>query len=469
MTGNAQPLRAGNLGRVSKDDSGRARSVDEQHDDNAAEAASIGAVITEKYQDSASASRFAAKAREDWPRLLADIEAGRLDVVLLWEPSRGSRELEDWARFLRLCRDSGTRVHVTTHHRTYDMTIARDWRVLAEDGVDSQYESEKISSRVRRGLDANAADGMPHSQAPFGYRRVYDERGRLDRTQAQRPVESEAAVVRRVIAEVAAGISLSQIERDTGVLRSTIRKICLNPAYIGKRRTKAGLVDARWPAISDADDWEETWYLARAALEGKPRAGVNSRPGGAKYLLTGIMTCAQCSRPIEPDPPSARRRAAYSCRTGHASAAMAGIDEAVKALMAARCAEDDLYALLTAASGTEAETARAEAVRLQAELDEWLSAGISPRAYKAKEDEYLPLIAAARHRAEALAVPAPVRGIVGGDAAEVAAKLEAMTVAQRRAGARFLFERIELHSTPKRGPKGVPARERITWEWRTFG
>jgi hypothetical protein len=252
------------------------------------------------------------------------------------------------------------------------------------------------------------------------------------------------------------------------VQRSTIRKICLNVAYIGKRRTRAGLVDARWPAISDADDWEETWHLARAALEGKPRAGVNSRPGGAKYLLTGIMTCSKCARPVQSDPPTARRRAAYSCHTGHVTAAMPSVDEAVTALMAARCAQDDLYALLTAASGTEAETARTEAVRLQAELDEWLSAGISPRAYKAKEDEYLPLIAAARNRAEALSVPAPVRGLVGGDITEITEKLNAMTVPQRRAVARFLFEWIKLHPTGSRGPKAVPAHERLTWEWRTF-
>lgn len=460
MTQTAQQLRAGNVGRVSKDDSGRARSVGEQHQDNASEAASIGAVITVTYQDSVSASRFSAKVREDWPRLLGDIEAGRLDVVLLWEPSRGSRELEDWARFLRLCRDSGTRVHVTTHHRTYDMSIARDWRVLAEDGVDSQYESEKISTRVRRGLAANAAAGMPHSQAPYGYRRVYDNRGHLDRDQAQRPVEEEAAVVRKVIGMVAAETPLSVIERETGVSRSTIRKWCTNPAYVGKRRTPAGLTVARWPAIVG----EETWRAAQAVLAGKPRAGVNSRPGGAKYLLSGIMTCATCEGAVEPDPDSVRRRAAYACRTGHVTIAQAGADEVIRDLVLARCTEDDLYQLLTAMSGADAEAARAEAVKLQADLDEWLNAGVSPRAYKVQEDRLMPLIAAARERAEALTVPVPVRDLVTAGAG-VAEAWEHMTVPQRRGAVRFLFGRLTLHRSPRPGP-GVPAHERITWEWR---
>jgi len=456
-------LRAANLARVSKDDSGRARSVDEQHADNEAEAADIGAVITGTYRDTMSASRFAKGRREDWPRLLADIKAAKYDLVLLWESSRGSRELEDWARFLRLCRDSGTLIHVTTHHRSYDMSIARDWRVLAEDGVDSQYESEKISGRVRRGLAANRDAGMPHSQAPYGYRRVYDERGKLDRNEAQRAYEPEAAIVRHLITSVAAGVPLSHLERETGVKRSTVRKICLNPAYTGKRRTPAGLVEARWkPLVDDA-----TWRQAQAALAAKPRAGVASRPGGARYLLSGIMTCFQCSAAVEADPDTRGRRACYACRTGHVTIAQAGADDVIRHLTLARCAQDDLYQLLTATAGSDAEAARAEADRLQAELDEWLEAGISARAYRIKEDYYLPRIVAARDRAELLTVPAPVRDLVSA-AGDVAGAWERMTVAQRRGAVRFLFTGLTLHKSPRPGP-GVPARDRITWEWRSFG
>jgi site-specific DNA recombinase len=78
--------------------------------------------IAAEYEDAVSTSRFARKQREDWPRLLADIEAGRLDVVVLWESSRGSRRAAEWMAFLDLCRDRQVRIHVTSHGRTYDMS-----------------------------------------------------------------------------------------------------------------------------------------------------------------------------------------------------------------------------------------------------------------------------------------------------------------------------------------------------------
>jgi DNA invertase Pin-like site-specific DNA recombinase len=457
------PLRAANLGRVSKDKSGEARSVGEQHEENAAAAAANGWTVTEKYEDVMSASRFAKGTREDWPRLVADVEAGKLDVVILWEPSRGSRKLGEWITFLDLCRDRGVLIHVTSHRYTYDQSSYRDRETLVNEGTKAEGESEKTSERVLRALAANAADGMPHSHAPFGYRRVYDDRGHLNRDQAQRPVEAEAALVSRVVGLVAAEVPLSEIERGTGVRRSTIRKWVANAAYVGKVRTPGGLVPARWPAIVD----EGIWRAAQAVLAAKPRAGVNSRPGGARYLLSGIMTCCECSAAVEADPDSARRRACYGCRTGHVTIAQAGADEVIRWLVIARCAEDDLYQILTAAAGDDAEQARAEAVRLEAELAEWLTAGVSARAYKAKEDELLPLIAAARDRAEQLTVPAPVRDLAaaGADVAEV---WDRMTVTQKRGAVRFLFESVTLQRSPRPGP-GVPAHERITWEWRTFG
>lgn len=79
-----------------------------------------------------------------------------------------------------MCRRCGSLIHVTTHHRTYDMQRPCDWRTLADDGVDSAYEVEKTSHRIRRDIRANALEGRPHGKVLYGYRRVYDSRtGRL--------------------------------------------------------------------------------------------------------------------------------------------------------------------------------------------------------------------------------------------------------------------------------------------------
>ncbi|HUY44370.1 MAG TPA: recombinase family protein [Streptosporangiaceae bacterium] len=84
-----------------------------------------GWAVTETYRDPGlSASRFAgAKGgsnRLEYRRALGDVKAGRIDVLVLWEPRRRGHELESWAHLLNACRARGVKVHVTRHGRTYD-------------------------------------------------------------------------------------------------------------------------------------------------------------------------------------------------------------------------------------------------------------------------------------------------------------------------------------------------------------
>src|SRR4051794_35979397 len=82
--------------RVSVDRSGRARSLDEQHNDNAAVADREGWSLGAAYRDEAlSASRYARKARGGFADLLSDLDAGRFGagVLGMWESSRGSRKV----------------------------------------------------------------------------------------------------------------------------------------------------------------------------------------------------------------------------------------------------------------------------------------------------------------------------------------------------------------------------------------
>ncbi|WP_250279885.1 recombinase family protein [Frankia sp. Cppng1_Ct_nod] len=142
--------------RRSADDEKRGRSVGEQETAGRADCTAHRWSIKDVYcDDGYGASRFSGKQRNEWARLLEDLSAGQFDLLWIWETSRGDRELERWARLLNVCRSRGVLIHVYTHGRTYDVGNARDWRALAEDGVDNAYESEKISLRVRRSMAAN--------------------------------------------------------------------------------------------------------------------------------------------------------------------------------------------------------------------------------------------------------------------------------------------------------------------------
>src|SRR5260221_11448191 len=129
MTQDSKPLAREYL-RVSQDRSGRARSVEEQHNDNLAAAERHGFSLNgEAYSDvSVSASRYSTKVRGGFARLLADLEAGRFgaDVLVLWESSRGSRQVSEWAALVERLERAGVKVCVTTHGRIYDFANARD-------------------------------------------------------------------------------------------------------------------------------------------------------------------------------------------------------------------------------------------------------------------------------------------------------------------------------------------------------
>src|SRR5260370_15366645 len=104
------PVRAGVYERVSRLASARdrkeierARSIEEQNKANRDECTRYGWEITAHYKDPGlSASRLATRERPEYRRLLADINVGKLDLVLLWESSPGDHQPARRAR----CPDS---------------------------------------------------------------------------------------------------------------------------------------------------------------------------------------------------------------------------------------------------------------------------------------------------------------------------------------------------------------------------
>jgi DNA invertase Pin-like site-specific DNA recombinase len=450
------PLRAGLLGRVSQDKSGIIRSVTEQQTENRTHCDQNNWLEAASYEDEGSASRFARKSRLDWQRLQEDIEAGHLDVVLMWDPSRGSREPVDWFAFLQRCRKHSVLIYVTTHGRSYDMSNARDWRTMAEDGVDAAYESEKKSRDVTRGIAANKRNGLPHGRRQFGFRRIYE--GTPPKLAGQVSVPDQAAVCRKIIERVSRAEPISIICRDLidmkalsppgGWNRRQVLNIATSLSYIGKLRLDDGeLIDARWDAIVD----EDTFWAAQHVLTAPGRR--TTKPGKAKWLLSYVMRCGSCGEFMASDLPKYGKRR-YKCSEAKRDCPSIFMDDAdtfVTAAVKKRMSKPDFYKHLVAGNDKEIVRARAEAARLRAELDEWAASDISARAYAIREEKLLPLIQAAEKRAEELAIPVALRELAK-PGADIDARWDAMRIAARRDAIRLLLPDLRL--LPGRGPAG---------------
>lgn len=447
--------------RCSKDRNDEA-SVDEQGDLGDARCEAEG-WTARKYRDNdRSASRYARKGRDDWTRLLADLREGAFSIVWLWESSRGDRKAYEWLGFLEDCRERGVRIYVETHERLYDPRNARDWKTLAEDGVNNAYASDETSLRIRRHLAAAARKGRPHGPAGYGIRRVYDtESGKYDR---QEPDPDTGPVAAEIIARIAGGEPIMAIKADLeargipgaggrGWDRQTIRQIGLNPAYAGLRRHPDGGWRPAWEPVVPA----ELHYAAVAVLRARDR----QRPSRQKHLLSYLAAC-ECGAPLSGHL-NRFGTLMYKCRAhGCVNVAAGWLDGLIALAVCARLAAPDA-ADLYRPDGEEASRHRAEAAALRGELDEWAAADISARAYAIKEAMLLPKIERAERAAAEAEVPPALAGLIG--IGNVRAAWDSLEVPRRRDVIRALMT-VTVARAADQGRAARTDPDRVIVEWR---
>jgi DNA invertase Pin-like site-specific DNA recombinase len=477
--------------RVSQDRSGRARSVEEQHDDNIRAGEAHGFTINgESYSDpSLSASRYATKVRGDFARLLDDLRAGQFgaDLLVLWESSRGSRRVGEWATLVDTLEDAGVKVHVTMHNRTYDPANHRDRRSLMEDAVDAEYSSGKSSDAIRRAAKASAERGEPHGRTPFGYTRRYDPQTR--RLAAQEADPAEAPIVREIYSRLHQGHSLSGIARDFAGRRVTtrsgtawtaanLRELALRPVYAGLRLHSPGTrsgrhkgtldgvtVKATWPALVDA----EVYHAVRALLLDPARE--TWRPGRGVHLLSMIARCDVCGSVLVASYRRGARR--YECRKK--ACVRIGADDldtyAERAILS-YLARDDVIAALRTVPDDSGELAqvRADLAAARTELADWRRLAKERKVTAASFAEIEPGLVTGIGRLEAreteLTTPSALLVIPPGK--DAARRWAAAEMPARRQVARLLLSRqvigeLRVTRTPKPGSKPVDAADRVVW------
>ena len=206
--------------------------------------------------------------------------------------------------------------------------------LLQVQGMVAEYERAKILERSRRGKRHAAQSGQVSvlSGAPYGYRYISKQDGGgqaryeivLDEARVVRQIFTWVGHERVSIQEVCRRLQQAEERTRTGKTtwdRTTVWGILKNPAYKGQAafgKTKVGPMqpklrpqrgDPAQPrrAVSTRDVPEEQWLyipvppLVSEALfetvqtqleENRQRA--RQRKRGARYLLQGLLVCAQC-------------------------------------------------------------------------------------------------------------------------------------------------------------------------------
>lgn len=470
---------------------GNDRSVAEQMESGRKRAATEGWDILAEHSDRISASRYATRTRDDWPRLLKALARPNASVLWMWESSRGDRTLSSWAAMLETCREHKVRIYVETHSRLYDMANGRDWRTLAEDGVDNAYESEKISSRTIRAMQGNAADGKPHSIAPYGYRNLHDERtGKFTRRVI---VPGEAEHIRELFRRIRQGHSFRAIARDweTRGIRSRtgrpfspqhLRHLAMNPAYTAlrvhltteDRRAKDGrnrldtATEGQWEPIIT----REEFYAVREILSSPARK--TTRPGRAVHLLSvsPAARCGECGAPLaaehRPSGVDHERQWMYFCqKSAHVRIPETDLDALATDAIIAFLADERNYGSFERDNSPELEQVRGELAQVRAARADLADAvtkrGKSPAWAMKADDEYERQITGLEVRERELAAPDKLLGLIE-PGPDVAARWAAAPVSARREVARIVLSPGHLGVMRVQRGRGIPAYRRVTWD-----
>jgi site-specific DNA recombinase len=236
-------------------------------------------------------------------RLLADIEAGKIDCVVVYKVDRLSRSLLDFARMMEAFeRHKVAFVSVTQQFNTASSMGRLVLNVLLSF---AQFEREIISERTRDKIAATRRKGkwagghpiLGYDVDPRGFRLVVNE----DEAARVREIFALYLEHQSLIATVKAidgrGWVNKQWTTRKGKHRggnpfdkSSLFKMLTNVAYLGKVKYKTEVHPGEHQAIVDAAVWQRVQQmLAR-----------NGRTGGAavrnKYgaLLKGLLYCAPC-------------------------------------------------------------------------------------------------------------------------------------------------------------------------------
>jgi site-specific DNA recombinase len=219
-------------------------------------------------------------------RLLADIEAGRVDVVVVYKIDRLSRSLMDFARLVEVFdRQQVTFVSVTQAFNTTTSMGRLTLNVLLSF---AQFEREVIGERIRDKFAASRRKGMwMGGTVPFGYR-----------VEARKLVirEDEAAIVRKVYerflklgsATVLAKEMAEQgitVRRGGPVDKGVIYKLLNNPVYVGEAVHKG----VSYPGEHDAIVSRVQWDKVRTILAENPGRRAGRTRAQTPFLLKGLI------------------------------------------------------------------------------------------------------------------------------------------------------------------------------------
>ncbi|MED5814478.1 recombinase family protein [Mycolicibacterium sp. 050232] len=406
MTPSSSPqkdqVRAGCYLRISSDPKDKRAGVERQRNDTTAVCEAKNWKPVEYYVDN-DRSASNGTVRPEWNRLLADIKAGKIDAIAVWNQDRGWRqmsELEDLRKFFE-AQDRRILLHASL---IGDIDLYDPYAVYSAQNRTSasELESKVLKIRIRRAARAKAESGKPQWRKAFGY--LPETRPKEQDDGHREPDPDTAPMVADAYQAILAGTSISDIARDWNAKgkyglngnpwSASTMSLFLRAARNAGLRSHNDVVIGKgtWPGLVD----ESTWHAVQDVLNAPGRAP--GRKTVRKHLLTGVMHCGKpgcdgrlagqwvmlhptgrkpgrrkAGVPLEPATGQTAHKITYACKKCRGNSIRADfIEPRIYSAVIKRLARPDAVALLNAelSDPAEVEALRTERLALLAQIDQ---------------------------------------------------------------------------------------------------
>lgn len=461
----SKPRAAAIYARISSDPSGQALGVQRQLEDCRKLAAERGWSIADEYVDN-DVSAYSGKRRPEYERMLADVQDGLRDAVIVYNMDRLTRRPIELEEFTAVCERAGLR-YVATATADVDLGSDDGLFVARITAAVAAKESARKSERVRRKMQQNAERGLPGGGAnrPYGYE---DDKITIN--------PAEAAIVREVVERYVAGESARAIAEDlqgrgvptaTGAewRSTTIRGMLLSPRIAGLRAHRGEIVgQAVWEPIITVEQRQQV-------LNTMQQKTASGRRAPRRYLLSGLLRCGKCGGKLFSAARVNERR--YVCASGPDHRGCGGIminaaraEEWIAAAVLYRLDTPEMEAVLT---GKHAQDDRyvdlvAQREKLQDRmraLAEMFSEGqISPFEWKAARDPLEAQLTGVDQQLSRLSASTNLDRLVGNGAA-LQAGWEQMTLERQAAIVRSVLDYATV--LPATSNRFDPGRIQPVW------
>lgn len=325
--------------------------------------------VFEVYADHSKSAWQPNRKRPAFDKMLADVEAGLINAIVVYHGDRLYRTHEDLLKLINLARTRGVKLASPVGER--DLGNYDDQFVLEIEASVHKRESASTSRRrkaqyARWRLEGKVRPGGRGGRA-FGFERdgithVPAEADAI-RDAAQRILlgESTGSAARSFPMKMPSGVPMTD---------STLKKVLLRPRTAGLMPD--GESTAAWQPVLDRQTWEMvcTVLQVRAASMGWNASNVR------RWLLSGIATCGECGKPLRMRQSYGRRgrhpQIQYGCiEPGcphHVHRAAALLDAYIIGWVITRLGQpDNQYPQLTLDDGATAELAQLEQRRAETE------------------------------------------------------------------------------------------------------